>query len=197
MNHDAPSFDLSALIKAAKANGDGSALPPVDLWHPEFCGDMDMVIKRDGSWHHEGSPIGRQKLVKLFATILRKDEDGHHYLVTPIEKIRITVERAAFIGVRADIENSGKDQVIYITSNVGDVIAISGERPLRVETEPTSQQPLPLISVRGRLEALLSRPVFYELVEHAVEIDTKDGPQLGVYSSGDFFPLGAPNSHLA
>lgn len=189
-------FSLADLINAAKRQDAGEGSPPVEKWHPEFCGEMDLIIKADGSWWHEGSPIGREKLVKLFSTILRKDEDGRHYLVTPYEKIGIQVERAAFTIVRLDNEGEGASQQLFFTSNVGEVIALSPKRPLRVETDARTQEPAPFIAVRGRLEASLARSVFYELVDMASEIDTPHGPQLGVYSAGVFFPLGPAGIHV-
>ncbi|HFB55012.1 MAG TPA: DUF1285 domain-containing protein, partial [Hellea balneolensis] len=108
--------DLSTLIKAAKALGDDAL--PVETWHPEYCGEMDMVIRRDGSWWHEGTRITRMPLVKLFSKVLRKDDDGLHYLVTPVEKIKIEVECAAFIAVRVDIQGNGKNQRVFFTTNI-------------------------------------------------------------------------------
>ncbi|PHR94119.1 MAG: hypothetical protein COA69_00550 [Robiginitomaculum sp.] len=184
---------LGSLIEAAKSAGDGAL--PVENWHPEYCGEMDMVIRKDGSWWHEGSQITRAPLVKLFSRVLRKDEDGFHYLVTPAEKIRIEVECAAFLAVRVDVEGKGEDQHMFFTTTSGDVIELGAEHALHVETDPVSLEPTPLLHVRGRLEALLVRPVFYELVEHAVERDTGKGVQLGVYSNALFFPLGPAGVH--
>ncbi len=187
-----PSFDLSALIKSARAQGAGEGLPPVEKWHPEDCGQMDMVIKADGSWWHEGSRITRAPLIKLFSTILRKDADGETYLVTPGEKIRITVERAHFVAVRVDIEGSGAAQRLFFTTNMDEVVEAGPDRPVRVDTHPVTLEPSPFVAVRGRLEASLARPVFYELVNYAIEHDTPEGKVLGVMSGGEFFPLGPP-----
>ncbi|PHR54669.1 MAG: hypothetical protein COA43_16305 [Robiginitomaculum sp.] len=189
-----PQNALASLIKAAKEAGDGAL--PVEKWHPEFCGEMDMVIRKDGSWWHEGSQITRAPLVKLFSSVLRKDEDGHHYLVTPAEKIRIRVECAAFMAMRVDVENAGEEQVLFFTLITGEVVELGANHALRVETDADSLEPTPLLHVRGRLEALLMRPVFYELVEYAQEIKTKHGVQLGVKSNGIFFPLGPANIHV-
>lgn len=184
---------LESLIAAARAAGD-SALP-VEKWAPSYCGEMDMLIRRDGSWWHEGTRITRAPLIKLFASVLRKDDDGETYLVTPVEKIKIEVEAAPFTGVRADIEGSGHGQRIFITTNMGDVTQISASKPLRVETDPHTLEPAPFALIRGRLEALLLRPVFYDLVNHSSEIQTENGPQLGLYSGGTFFPLGPAGIH--
>ncbi len=190
LNQSNSEFDMSALIKAAKAQGDGQGQRPVEKWNPEYCGEMDMIIKADGSWWHEGTRITRLPLVKLFASILRKDEDGETYLVTPAEKIRIQIEQAHFLAIRVDVEGEGKDQRVFFTTNMDEVIEVGPERPIRVDINPDNQEPRPFITVRGRLEALLSRPVFYELVEHGV-VETIDGDdQLGVYASGAFFVLG-------
>ncbi len=184
---------LAALIAGAKTHGEG--LPPVEKWHPEYCGEMDMVIRRDGTWWHEGTQITRAPLVKLFSTVLRKDEDGETYLVTPAEKIRIKVEVAAFLAVRVDAKGSGQSQRLFFTTNMDDVVELGGEHVLSVDTNEETKEPTPLIHIRGRLAALLRRPVFYELVELAVERETNQGIQLGVNSNNIFFPLGPADIH--
>lgn len=189
------SFDLHTLMASARTNESETGFPPVERWHPDYCGEMDMVIRADGSWWHDGSPFTRLTLVKLFASILRKDEDGETYLVTPVEKIKIKVERAHFVAIRVDIEGSGQGQRLFFTTNMDEIVEAGTGRPLRVETDAVSLEPSPFISVRGRLEASLARPVFYELVEHAVERETETGKQLGVYSGGVFFPLGPVGAH--
>lgn len=189
------SFDLKALMASASANKSESGFPPVEKWHPDYCGEMDMVIGADGTWWHEGTPFTRPALVKLFASILRKDADGETYLVTPVEKIKIKVERAHFVAIRVDVEGEGENQRLFFTTNMEETVEAGPERPLRVETEAVTLEPSPFISVRGRLEASLARPVFYELVEHATEIDTPEGRQLGVYGGGVFFPLGPAGAH--
>ena len=168
---------------------------PVERWNPEHCGEIDIIIKSDGSWWHEGSRITRIGLVKLFASVLRKDEDGLTYLVTPAEKLTITVERAHFIAVRLDAKGEGQDQRIFFTTNMDDMVEVSEETPLRIETDAQTGEPDPYVGVWGRLEASLSRPVFYELVNLAVERQTPDGAQLGVWASGHFYPLGPAGSH--
>ena len=154
-----------------------------------------MVIKADGSWWHEGTRITRRGLIDLFASILRKDADGETYLVTPVEKIKIAVERAHFLAVRADIEGEGENQRIFFTTNLDEVIEAGAENPIRVETDAKTLEPAPFVTVRGRLEASLNRPVFYELVENAVERDTDKGKQLGIWAGGVFFPLGPAGAH--
>lgn len=179
-------FDLAALIRAAKSQGDGDGLRPVDKWEPDYCGEMDMVIKSDGSWWHDGTRITRQPLVELFASILRKDANGETYLVTPVEKIRIEVEAGHFTAIRVDVEGQGEDQRVFFTTNLGEIVEIGPDRPIRMVTNKETGEPKPFIQVRGRLEALMTRPVFYELVEHGVI----KGKELVIYAGGTYFPLG-------
>jgi hypothetical protein len=179
---------LDSVIAAARTT---RGLPPVHLWNPAHCGDIDIVIRRDGLWFHEGSPIGREALVRLFSTVLRKDPDGFH-LVTPVEKMRITVEDAPFIAVRVD--RVGDDLVFQ--TNVGDEVVAGPENGIRVEVDPVSGEPRPYLHVRRGLEARIGRAVFYELVEMAEERTTAEGPVLGVASDGAFFPVGPAGAHL-
>lgn len=161
--------------------GQTRSLPPVHLWNPEHCGQIDIVIRRDGSWQHEGVAIRREPLVRLFSTVLRKDPDGFH-LVTPVEKLKITVEDAPFIAVSVTRVGGA----LRFSTNVGDEVEAGPEHPLRVETDPVSGEPAPYVEVRRGLEARLSRPVFYELVEMS---ETR-GAVVGVTSNGAWFPLG-------
>lgn len=179
---------------ATGSGGAGRALPPVERWNPPFCGDSFIEILRDGSWRHEGVRMTRESLVRLFASILRKDEDGITYLVTPVEKVTVKVEDAPFLGVRVDRDGAGRDQTIALTTNMGDVAAIGPDRPLRVEMH--AGEPRPYVLVRGRLEARVLRAPFYELVGWAEETSTPEGPRLGVWSGGAFFPLGPVGAHL-
>ena len=175
---------LAALI--ASAEGHGKGLPPVEKWNPDFCGDIDMVIRADGTWVHEGSPIGRKRLVRLFSTVLRRDEDGETYLVTPVEKLRVTVEDAPFLAVemQADIRD-GVPTLVFRT-NVGDVVEAGPDHPLRFEREEGTDGVKPYLHVRGRLEALVNRAVTYDLIERAEEVDG----QLVVSSNGATFAVG-------
>ncbi|MCI3131297.1 DUF1285 domain-containing protein [Phenylobacterium aquaticum] len=181
---------LDGVIAAAKAQAPGRGLPPVHLWNPPHCGDIDIVIKKDGLWFHEGTPIGREALVRLFSTVLRKDPDGYH-LVTPVEKMRITVEDAPFIAVRVDREGGA----LKFLTNVGDEVEAGPDNQIRVEMDPKTGEPRPYLHVRRGLEALIARPVFYELVELAEERETPEGPQLGVASNGAWFPVGPVGAH--
>ncbi|MDB5432049.1 MAG: hypothetical protein JWP35_3165 [Caulobacter sp.] len=180
---------LDGVIAAAK-QAPGRGLPPVHLWNPTHCGDIDIVIKKNGLWFHEGTPIGREALVRLFSTVLRKDPDGFH-LVTPVEKMRITVEDAPFIAVRVDQVG---DTLKFLT-NVGDEVEAGPDNAIRVEMDATTGEPRPYLHVRRGLEALIARPVFYELVELAQERMTPQGPQMGVSSNGAWFPVGPVGAH--
>ena len=174
---------LDGVIAAAK-QAPGRGLPPVHLWNPAHCGEIDIVIRKDGSWIHEGGRIGREALVRLFSTVLRKDPDGI-YLVTPVEKMKITVEDAPFVAVRVDRVHGA----LRFLTNVGDEVVAGPENAIRVETG-VDGEPRPYLHVRRGLEALISRPVFYELVEMAEERATPQGPRLGVASGGAWFDLG-------
>jgi hypothetical protein len=182
------SSSLSSVIAAAGELQAGRGLPPVHLWNPPHCGEIDIRIGRDGRWSHQGSPIGRDALVRLFSTVLRKDPDGF-YLVTPVEKLKIVVDDAPFIAVQVDRVG---DALRFLT-NVGDWVEAGPDHPIRVETDAESGEPAPYIHVRGELEARMTRPVFYELVELAEEdLDpTAGGARLTVRSHGVAFSLGA------
>ena len=186
---------LDGVIAAATAAGGDEprkrGLPPVHLWNPAHSGEIDIVIRKDGLWFHEGSPIGREALVRLFSTVLRKDPDGI-YLVTPVEKLRITVEDAPFVAVRVDREGD----VLKFLTNVGDEVTAGPDNPIRVETAADGE-PRPYVHVRRGLEALIARPVFYELVEMAETRETPGGPMLGVGSGGAWFPIGAAEAEGA
>lgn len=187
MTTDKPGLD--GVIAAAKAQAPGRGLPPVHLWHPDHCGEIDIVIRKDGLWFHEGTPIGREALVRLFSTVLRKDPDGFH-LVTPVEKLKITVEDAPFIAIRVDRVGA----TLKFLTNVGDQVEAGPENPIRVEVDADGT-PRPYLHVRRGLEALIARAVFYELVEMAEERETLDGPTLGVTSNGTWFPVGPARAH--
>ena len=167
------------------------ALPPVERWNPPLNGEMDLRIARDGTWYHEGNPIQRAPLVRLFASILRCDPDGQYYLVTPVEKWRIRVDDAPFLAVRLDATGTSHEQQITFTTNLDDSISAGPAHPLTVEYRTSSGEPRPYIHVRGRLRALLSRAVFLELVELGEERPAADNSRdYGVWSEGIFFSLG-------
>ena len=175
-----PKSGLNAVAEAAK-QVPGKGLPPVHLWHPEHCGEIDIIIRADGVWMHEGSPIGRKELVRLFSTVLRKDPDGYH-LVTPVEKLKIQVEDLPFRAVAMAREG---DDLVF-TTDVGDEVRASEVDPIVVETDATTGEPAPRVHVRRDLWARIARPVFYELVEMAEEVDGR----LVVRSGGRTFSLG-------
>lgn len=178
---------LKAILPDGKLSG---KLPPVDSWNPQNCGDIDMVIRADGSWWHEGGRINRERMVKMFSRILRKDEDGKTYLVTPYEKVIVHVEDAPFIAVRVDRAGDGPpQQALAFLTNVGDVAIAGPENAIRVETDVETGEPAPYVRVRGRLEAKIARAAFYELVDMAVP-HPDDANTLGVWSQGIFFPIG-------
>jgi hypothetical protein len=185
---------LEGVVAAAK-QAPGRGLPPVHLWNPAHCGEIDIVIKRNGLWFHEGTPIGREALVRLFSTVLRKDPDGV-YLVTPVEKMKITVEDAPFVAVRVDrAKNETGGEALRFLTNVGDEVEAGPENAIRVETDPATGEPAPYLHVRRGLEALIARPVFYELVDMAEERETPEGPRLEVKSNGVWFPVGPAKVH--
>ena len=178
---------LEALV--ARAGSHGKNLPPVELWHPDFCGEIDIVIKRDGTWFYMGTPIGRAPLVRLFSTVLRKDDDGKTYLVTPVEKIEITVEDAHFVAVEMSQQGKGKDQVLTFRTNVGDVVEASDQNPLRFEIVKENQGVKPYLLVRGRLEALVSRAVMYDLIALGEDVEIDGVSEFALRSNGAVFPI--------
>ena len=181
---------LQNVIKSAEKAGNaagGASLPPVEDWDPPYCGDIGMRIVRDGTWFYGDSPIGREKLVRLFSTILRRDEDENYYLVTPVEKILVIVEDAPFIATQMDVSGEGETQKITFTTNVGDVCLASSNLPLYFEFK--ADEPSPYVHVRGKLRAKIARPVFYRLVDLAVTNQVDGEDYFGVWSEGAFFSM--------
>ena len=170
-----------AAVAAAARQAPGRGLPPVHLWNPEHCGDIDIVVRADGTWMHEGSPIGRKELVRLFSTVLRLDPDGYH-LVTPVEKMKITVEDLPFRAVT--MERRGED-LVFMT-DVGDEVIADADHAITVETDPVTGEPAPRVHVRRGLEARIARTVFYDLVEMAEVVEGR----LTVTSGAQAFALG-------
>ena len=166
--------------------------PPVHLWNPPHCGDLDMEIRRDGTWFYQGTPIGREGMVKLFASILRHDPDGY-VLVTPVEKVSIRVQDAPFVAVDFEVAGDGADQSITFLTNLGDRATAGPDHPVRVTLDPATDEPAPYVHVRGPvergLEARIDRKSFYRLVD----IGTHEGGWFGVWSGGVFFRV-APSS---
>lgn len=173
---------------------------PVHSWNPPYCGEIDMRIAADGRWYHEGSPIGRASLVQLFSSILRLDDDGHYYLVTPVERVRIKVDDCPFTAVDMDITGDGDTQLLQFTLNTGEQISAGADNVIKVEVDAAGQ-PHPTIHVRHGLTALISRSVFYRLVDLAQveeacgspadsEKNTEKSNRLKVFSGGEKFDLG-------
>ncbi|MEL0169571.1 MAG: DUF1285 domain-containing protein [Pseudomonadaceae bacterium] len=162
---------------------------PVHLWQPELSGEMDMRIARDGTWYHEGDPIKRLALAQLFSTILRLDDDGRYYLVTPVERWGIQVDDAPFVATGLTVSGQGEQQQLVFRTNLEDSVPLDVDHPLRVELDPQTGEPSPYVRVRTNLDALISRTVFYELVDHAVEIEVAGQLRTGVWSGGRFFPI--------
>ncbi len=182
-----------ALAESARQAAEGG-IPPVQDWNPPFCGDLDIRIARDGTWFYQGTPIGRPALVRLFSSILRKDGE-RHYLVTPVEKVGITVDDAPFVAVDVEAEGDGRDQALTFTTQVGDVVPAGPEHPIRVPRDPETGEPAPYVLVRARLEALIDRKSFYRLVEHGTHHDHEGTRWFGVWSRGQFFPI-IPSAEL-
>ncbi|THH34828.1 DUF1285 domain-containing protein [Aliishimia ponticola] len=169
---------LEQSVLEAKSRG----LPPVHLWSPPFCGDIDMRIARDGTWFYEGSPIERFELARLFSTILLL-EDGKYFLVTPAEKVGITVDDAPFVAVDFECSGSGPAQVLTFETNMGETVQASADDPIRMERDAETGEPAPYVHVRSGLEALIDRKSFYRLAEIG---EVHEG-QFGVWSGGVFF----------
>ncbi len=176
------------LAQAASAASKGKGLPPVHLWNPPFCGDIDMRIARDGTWFYEGTPIGRPALVKLFANIL-KLEDGKFYLVTPVEKVGITVDDAPFVAVDFRVEGDGRAQKLTFVTNLGDEADAGSAHPVRVLRDADTGEPSPYVMIRAGLEALIDRKSFYRLVELGAHEPHEGESWFGLWSGGVFFPV--------
>lgn len=176
---DLSSLSLAEIARLAAAR----KLPPVEKWNPIHCGHSGMRIARDGTWFHEGSPIGRKEMVRLFSTVLRREPDGSHVLVTPVEKLDIDVEDAAFIATEVQIQGEGRDRRMAFSLNTGDLVLLDAAHPLIVRQD--DHGPVPYLAVRGGLEARIARSVYYELANIAVAEEAD-----GVWSHGSFFPLG-------
>ena len=179
--------DLSKIIKFATEINEKSTggFPPVEEWNPEYCGDIGMEIKSDGTWYYMGTPIARQKIVKLFSRILRREKDNSFVLVTPVEKVLVKVADAPFIASYVQIIGEGKNLNLKFDTNVGDTIVASKDYPIRVNIDKKTNQPSPYVLIRKNLEAKISRSVFYELVDIAEHHKNK----FGVWSGGSFFPF--------
>lgn len=182
--------NLAAAATAAGRKGP----PPVHLWNPPFCGDLDMEIRRDGTWFYLGTPIGRPALVRLFSSIIRKDGEGY-FLVTPVEKVGIRVIDAPFVAVDAEVEGPGPGQRITFTTNVEETVTAGPDHPIRVARDPETGEPSPYVLVRRNLEALIDRKTFYRLVEIGAHEERDGESWFGLRSQGTFFPV-IPSAEL-
>jgi len=180
---------LTALFARLGAEAGGRGPAPVERWNPPFCGDIDMRIAADGTWFYAGTPIGREAMVRLFASVLRRDDDGRTYLVTPVEKCGITVDDVAFVAVEMQIEGEGADRLVGFRTNVGDRVVVDAEHPLRFDIDPVNGGLKPYVRVRGRLEARLARPVLYDLVALGETAPVEGRPWFGVFASGRFYAI--------
>jgi hypothetical protein len=184
---ESPKVSADSIASAAtKASKKGP--PPVHLWNPPFCGDLDMRIARDGTWFYLGTPIGRKPLVKLFSSIIRRDGDDY-FLVTPVEKVGITVDDAPFVAVDFDTTGTGQHQILTFTTQVDDTAIAGPENPIRVSRDPETGEPAPYVLIRTNLEALIDRKSFYRLVDLGVTETIEGENWFGVWSSGTFFKI--------
>lgn len=177
---DFANLSLAEIARLAEEN----RLPPVESWNPEHCGDSEMRIARDGTWFHQGTPIGRPAMVRLFSTILRREPDGRFVLVTPVEKLDIEVEDAPFVAVEMRAEGEGAAMRLGFRLNTGDLVTAGADHALRIEAREDG--PRPYLHVRRGLEALVARSVFYELAQIAL---ANGSTPPGVWSDGAFFVL--------
>jgi len=182
------------IAASARAAAKGKGLPPVHLWNPPFCGDLDMRIARDGTWFYLGTPIGRPELVRLFSTVL-KLEDGKYFLVTPVEKVGITVDDAPFVAVDFEATGAGDTQQLAFETNVGDCVTAGPDHPIHVARDADTGEPSPYVMVRAGLEALIDRKSFYRLVEIGAHAAHNGESWFGLWSGGVFFPV-IPSTEL-
>ena len=175
---------LAAAARSATKKGP----PPVHLWNPPFCGEIDMRIARDGTWFYLGTPIGRAPLVRLFSSILKREGDDY-FLVTPVEKVGITVDDAPLLAVDFDVTGSDRDQTLTFTTKTEDLATLDAGHPLRVTRDPKTGEPAPYILIRANLWALIDRKSFYRLVDLGVHHAYEGQDWFGLWSSGQFFPV--------
>ncbi len=179
---------LEALARLIAADGEAKR-PPVEHWHPAKTADIGLKITADGVWHYQGSPFERMSLVRLFASILRREADGVHYLVTPVEKVVVEVEDAPLLAVEMWAQGEGQAQALSFRSNLDDVILCGPGQPIRFAPDPATAAPKPYVAVRHGLEALATRAVYLEMVEHGVIENAPEGRSFGLWSRGAFFPM--------
>ncbi len=171
---------IAATVRAAKTKG----LPPVHLWNPEFSGNLDMRIARDGTWYYQGTPINRPELARLFSTILKREGEDY-FLVTPVEKVRITVDDAPFVAVDFDVAGEAEAQNVTFQTNMGGTVTAGPDNPIRVERDDETAEPSPYVMVHAGLEALVDRKSFYRLVD----IGSHHQNWFGIWSGDVFFRM--------
>ena len=184
------SQDPKRLADQVKAAAEGASLPPIEKWNPELSGDIDIRIARDGNWYHEGELIQREAIPRLFSTILRREDDGEYYLVTPVEKWRIQVEDAPLLAHGLEVKGEGAEQVITLATNMDETLEIGEQHPLHVGSYSETGEPRPVIQVRHGVEARLVTSAFYDLAELAEETEAAGKTVYGVLSHGKFWEIG-------
>ncbi len=189
-----PQGALARLVEALGPAASRKGPPPVEKWNPAYCGEIDMRIAADGSWHYNGSPIGRPALVRLFSTILRKDPE-RYVLVTPVERVGITVDDVPFLAVEMAVDGNGEDRRIAFRTNVDDLVTAEPDHPLRFDTDETGGVK-PYVRIRGDLWARVTRALALDLVDLGEERVVDGRTLFGVTSAGAFFPI-APAADLA
>jgi hypothetical protein len=177
----------AGLARLVEQAGQAAKPRPVGRWNPPYCGEIDMRIAADGSWLYGGTPIEREALVRLFASVLRREPDGRHVLVTPVEMLGIAVEDAPFLAVEMAVVGEGPTQVLTFRTNVGDIVGAGPDHPIRFAIEPLTRGLKPYVLVRGGLEALVTRSLAADLAEKAEELDG----EIGIWSGGAFFSFGS------
>jgi hypothetical protein len=188
-----PGSALARLTEALGSDSKRKGPPPVERWNPAYCGEIDLRIAADGTWHYMGSPINRPALVKLFSTVLRKDPE-RHVLVTPVERVGITVEDAPFLAVEIAVEGEGESRQIAFRTNVDDLVQVGPDHPLRFE-QGANGGIKPYVRVRGELWALVTRSLALDLVAMGEERIVDEAATFGLAAGGAFFPI-APSSEL-
>jgi hypothetical protein len=188
-----PGSALARLTEALGSDSKRKGPPPVERWNPAYCGEIDMRIAADGTWHYMGSPINRPSLVKLFSTVLRKDPE-RYVLVTPVERVGITVEDAPFLAVEMALEGEGEGRQIAFRTNVDDLVQVGPDHPLRFEQDANGGIK-PYVKVRGELWALVTRSLALDLVAMGEERTVDEAATFGLTAGGTFFPI-APASEL-
>lgn len=179
-----------SLVEQVKNTTNNLSQPPLEQWHPKLSGEMDLRISRDGQWIHKGEPLGREAIVKLFSSILRREEDGQYYLLTPVEKWQIQVEDTPLLAHSLEVTGTGEQQIIKLTTSVGETLEVGADHPLEVGNYEDSGQPRPLVRVRHGVDARLVTAAYYDLAEHVVEQTIDEKPVLGVFSHGNFYKIG-------